>query len=241
MNICITNDDGIQGEGLALLAGWARGLGSVTIIAPKCQQSGKSHSIEFHHSFEVAPVAHPSGLEAYTVDSTPADCVRVGLLALHRSFDLVLSGVNCGYNLGREIIYSGTVGAALEASVHGVKALALSTGFHSFAAAERHLDALWQFVQAHRLLEKADVWNVNIPEETTGRIFITRQGGPFFSDDFIWEGKKVIASGKCVWPENNDLRFDTNCVLHGRHISLTPLCNDRTDFRALEGLEGRMP
>ncbi len=232
MNICITNDDGIRGEGLLLLANWARKIGNVTIVAPLSQQSGKSHSIEFHHGFTVEKVSHPSGAEAYTVDSTPADCVRVAMLALKKPFDLLLSGINCGYNLGREIIYSGTVGAALEASVHGVKALALSTGFDSFTAAENHLDDLWQFVQEKRLLEKADVWNINVPEETTGKICITRQGGPFYSDDFFWQEGKVFASGKCVWQPSDDYSQDTNCVLHGHHISITPLCNDRTDWKA---------
>lgn len=232
MNICITNDDGIRGEGLLILANWARKIGNVTIVAPLSQQSGKSHSIEFHHGFEVKEVSHPSHLTAYTVDSTPADCVRVAMLALKKPFDLLLSGINCGYNLGREIIYSGTVGAALEAAVHGVKALALSTGFDSFTAAENHLDALWQFVQENRLLDKADVWNINVPEETTGKICITRQGGAFYSDDFFWQEGKIFASGKCVWQPSDDYAFDTNCVLHGRHISITPLCNDRTDWKA---------
>lgn len=237
MNICITNDDGIRGEGLLILANWARKLGNVTIVAPLSQQSGKSHSIEFHHGFTVEKVSHPSGAEAYTVDSTPADCVRVAMLALKKPFDFLLSGINCGYNLGREIIYSGTVGAALEAAVHGVKALALSTGFDSFTAAENHLDALWQFVQENRLLDKANVWNINVPEETTGKICITRQGGAFYSDDFFWQEGKVFASGKCVWQPSDDYAFDTNCVLHGRHISITPLCNDRTDWHAWKSLE----
>ena len=232
MRICITNDDSIHGEGLLILANWAKKLGEVTIVAPKEQQSGKSHSIEFHHGFTVEKVSHPSGVEAYTVDSTPADCVRIALLALKKPFDLLLSGINCGYNLGREIIYSGTVGAALEATVHGVKSIALSTGFDTFAAAEQYLDNLWLFFQEHRLLEKGDAWNVNFPEETDGRILITRQGGPFYSDDFVWKDNKVYASGKCVWPESDDMRYDTNAVLSGKHISVTPICNDHTDERA---------
>ena len=161
MRICITNDDGIHGEGLLVLANWAKKLGDVTIFAPKFQQSGKSHSIEIHQPFEVRQVEHPSGVRAFTVDSTPADCVRVALLAMKESFDLILSGVNCGYNLGREIIYSGTVGAALEASVHGVKAIALSTGFDTFEGAAAHLDTVWDYITRHQLLNKAQVLNVN--------------------------------------------------------------------------------
>ena len=110
-------------------------------------------------------------------------------------------------------------------------------GFDTFAAAEQYLDDLWHFFQEHRLLEKSDAWNVNFPEETDGKILITRQGGPFYSDDFVWKDNKVYASGKCVWPESDDMHFDTNAVLSGKHISVTPICNDRTDWKALSLLE----
>jgi len=238
MNICITNDDGIHGEGLRILAEWAKKLGQVTIVAPKYEQSGKSHSIEFHKPFEVKRVEHPSGVRAFTVDSTPADCVRVAMLAMKEPVDLFFSGVNCGYNLGREIIYSGTVGAALEAAVCGVKAVAFSTGFESFAGAEKGLDAAWDYIRQHCLLETADVLNVNIPEEPTGEIRLTRQGGPFFSDEYTWEGDMLHAGGKLVWTPNDDDTVDTNVVLHLRHTSITPVCNDRTDWHALNRMRG---
>ena len=233
MRICITNDDGIHGEGLLVLANWAKKLGEVTIFAPKEQQSGKSHSIEIHEHYEVLPVEHPSGVRAFTVDSTPADCVRVALLAMGEKYDLVLSGVNCGYNLGREIIYSGTVGAALEASVHGVKAIAMSTGFDTFAGAESYLDAAWAFMQEHQLLDKAGVWNVNFPEDPTGECRITRQGGAFFSDEFQRDGNMFFAAGKCIYKPTADSTIDTNAVLNDRCMSFTPIRNDRTDYDAL--------
>ena len=236
MRICIVNDDGIHGEGLTVLANWAKKLGEVTIFAPKVQQSGKSHSIELHESFEVAEVEHPSGVRAFTVDSTPADCVRVALLAMGEKFDLVLSGVNCGYNLGREMIYSGTVGAALEAAVSGVKAIAFSTGFDTFAGAEAYLDAAWAFLQEHELLSKAQVWNINIPEEPTGECRITRQGGAFFSDEFRREGNMFFAAGKCIYTPTPDGRIDTNAVLRDRCISFTPIRNDKTDHDVLRQL-----
>lgn len=234
MRICITNDDGIFGEGLLVLANWAKKLGEVTIFAPKHQQSGKSHSIEIHQAFEVKQVEHPSGLRAFTVDSTPADCVRVALLAMGEQFDLVLSGINCGYNLGREIIYSGTVAAALEASVHGVKALALSTGFDTFSGAQAQLDAVWQYITENDLFSRSDVWNVNIPENPTGGIRLTQQGGPFFSDDFTWEGDMFCAGGKCVWTPSALGHADTDAVLRDGHVSLTPIHNDRTNWAALD-------
>lgn len=236
MKICITNDDGIHGEGLLVLANWAKKIGDVTIFAPKTQQSGKAHSIELHEAYEVQQVEHPSGVRAYTVDSTPADCVRVALLAMNEQFDLVLSGVNCGYNLGREIIYSGTVGAALEASVHGMKGIAISTGFDTFAGAEAHLDTVWAFVQQHDLLNQSNVWNINIPENPTGEVRLTHQGGRYFSDDFAWKGNLICAKGKCVWKPSEDERLDTNAVLLHRSISVTPIITDRTDWNTLNRL-----
>ena len=236
MKICLTNDDGIFAEGMMVLANWAKTLGDVTIVAPKTQQSGKAHSIELHDAFEVQQVEHPSGLRAFSVDSTPADCVRVALIGLNETYDLIVSGVNCGYNLGREIIYSGTVGAALEASVHGVNGIAVSTGFDTFKGAVACLDKAWDYIEQHKLLDKNLVWNVNIPEEPEGGIRLTRQGGRYFSDDFTWDGNKIKATGKCVWTPSDDEHIDTNAVLLHRQISITPIGNDRTSWKVLDEL-----
>lgn len=233
MRICVTNDDGIFSEGIILLAEWAKKLGEVTIAAPKTQQSGKAHSIEIHNAFEIRQVEHPTGLRAFSIDSTPADCVRVALTALGERFDLVLSGVNCGYNLGREIIYSGTVGAALEAGMQRTKGVAFSTGFDTFDGARKHLDMAWDYMQKNALLEKADVWNVNIPQEAVKGIRLTRQGGRFFSDEFIWENDMIRSNGQNVWTPTADDTLDTNAVLHHGCISLTPLTTDKTDWKAL--------
>lgn len=233
MRICVTNDDGIFSEGIILLAEWAKKLGDVIIAAPKTQQSGKAHSIEIHNAFEIRQVEHPTGLRAFSIDSTPADCVRVALTALGEHFDLVLSGVNCGYNLGREIIYSGTVGAALEAAMQKTKGVALSTGFDTFDGARKHLDTAWDYMQKNALLKKADVWNVNIPQEAVKGIRITRQGGRFFSDEFIWENDMIRSNGQNVWTPTADDSLDTNAVLQHGCISLTPLTTDKTDWKAL--------
>ena len=107
------------------------------------EQSAKSHGIEIHKAFEAKQVDLCEGVTAWAVDSTPADCVRVALAVLNDSFDLVLSGVNCGYNVGREITYSGTVGAALEAGTRKTKGIAVSTGFDTFDGARKHLDTAY--------------------------------------------------------------------------------------------------
>jgi len=233
MKICITNDDGICSEGLLRLVNWAQKLGEVYVYAPKVEQSAKSHAVEIHKPFEAKPAVVPGAASAWAVDSTPADCVRFAVTALGERFDLVLSGVNCGYNLGREIIYSGTVGAALEAGMQRTKGVAFSTGFDTFDGARKHLDTAWDYMQKNALLEKADVWNVNIPQEAVKGIRITRQGGRFFSDEFIRENGMIRSNGQNVWTPTADDSLDTNAVLQHGCISLTPLTTDKTDWKAL--------
>lgn len=232
LKILLTNDDGIGAEGMQVLLEFARKIGEVIIAAPKTEQSGKSHAIELHKAFEVLPVAMPGCAEAFSVDSTPADCVRYAILGLHRKFDLVISGVNRGLNIGRDIIYSGTVGAAFEAAALGVKALSVSTEPEHFDTARKQLEAVWQFMQERRLLERADIWNINIPCRFTGEIRITRQGGPYYSDDFPSAGENMVRpQGKSIYTYSGDFSLDTDAALNG-HISLTPLTIDRTDLRA---------
>ena len=125
MKILITNDDGIFSEGLAILTKWATKLGEVYVVAPSQQQSGKSHAITIHSPFEISKVTLGLGeKEAYAVGSTPVDCVRFATLGLGIQFDLIFSGINKGYNLGEDILYSGTVGALFEASLRRTNAIA---------------------------------------------------------------------------------------------------------------------
>lgn len=143
MKILLTNDDGIQSEGLMIVAKWAKKLGDVTVSAPKFEQSGKSHSIDIHNPFEVKKVDYLDGVRAFSVDSSPADCVRFATLGLHETYDLVMSGINKGLNLGEDIMYSATNGAIFEACTRGLKALALSTHVQSFDDAQAWLDRIY--------------------------------------------------------------------------------------------------
>ena len=113
MRILIVNDDGIRASQMLPRARWAKKLGTVTVVAPKVEQSGKSQGIELHEPFEVKAVELEEGIEAYAVDSTPADCIRYAVLGLGRTFDLVISGINRGFNMGTDIMYSGTAGAVM--------------------------------------------------------------------------------------------------------------------------------
>lgn len=238
MRICITNDDGIRSEGLLRLVQWANKLGEVHVFAPKVEQSAKSHAVELRRAFEAKSTEIPGAVKAYAVESTPADCVRFAVLGLHEKFDLVISGINRGLNVGQDIMYSGTVSAAMEAVGLGVKGLALSTEPDCFDDALAQLDHVWDFIKQNTLFKKCSLWNVNIPLNTTGEMRITRQGGPYYSDDFIPQGSDLyLPAGKDVYVPVERSEFDTDCTLRDRCISLSPLTIDRTDWKTFELLK----
>lgn len=238
MKICITNDDGIQGEGLLRLVKWAEKLGEVYVFAPKVEQSAKSHAVEIHKPFEVKEAEVPGAVKAYAVDSTPADCVRFAVLGMKESFDLVISGINHGLNIGQDVMYSGTVSAAMEAAGLGIPALALSTEPASFDDAMAQMDRVWTFITEKKLYDKGLLWNVNIPKQPVGCIRITRQGGPYYSDDFMPLGNDLFQPvGKDIHAEAAHNEFDTDCVLRDRCISITPLTVDRTDWTVYRALK----
>lgn len=238
MRILIVNDDGVGAGQLPALIKWCRRLGEVTAFVPKVEQSGKSHSFEIKRPFEAKEVELEPGVTAWAVDSTPADCVRLAVLGLHMEFDLVISGVNRGLNIGSDTMYSGTVGAASEAVNLGMKAIALSTPFEYYDHhATDHLDLVFDFVQRHHLLEQHNFYNINIPEAPKG-IRITHQGGPYYSDDFPTVGDDLYQPmGKPVWEDRGDLSLDTDATLHG-YISITPMTIDKTCKAVFEQLSG---
>ena len=240
MKICITNDDGIHSEGLLRLVTWAQRLGEVHVYAPKVEQSAKSHAVEIHRPFEAKCVEVPGAVKAWAVDSTPADCVRLAVLGQHETFDLVISGVNRGLNIGQDIMYSGTCSAAMEAAGLGINALALSTEPQTFDEVFAQLDRVWAYISENDLYSKAKLWNVNVPLKTTGEVRITRQGGPYYSDDFHPEENDMYRPmGKDVFAPTEGSDFDTDCVLKHRCISLTPLTTDRTDWHAFMLLKNK--
>ena len=146
MRILVTNDDSISAPVLPELVRWAQKLGEVTVVVPKYQQSGKSHGIELHEPYEVVQAEDIHGATVYTVDSTPADCVRFALMGLKLQFDLVISGINKGYNMGKDIMYSGTVAAISEAVAQGIPGIALSTSVPYYPHAHEHLQEIWDFM-----------------------------------------------------------------------------------------------
>lgn len=236
MRILVTNDDGIASPSLRRLAKWATRFGEVTVVAPKVEQSGKSQSIDFFNPVEIKRVEF-DGLEAWAMDSTPADCVRFGILGLDRKYDLVLSGINKGFNLGDDIAYSGTIGAIFEASRMGFKAIAFSTDKDSFDNAVAELDSVYAFIEENALLESTELLNVNIPTTASRGIKITRQGGMFYSDAFVSCGNDMYKQvGDPVRGDLSDLTVDINAVLSG-YVSISPLTATKTDLVAYARLK----
>lgn len=128
--ILITNDDGIDADGIVRLAAAAKKYGKVWVVAPESQRSAASHSITLRSHIDVYKHDFPvEGVHAFSATGTPADCVRLGILnIMPERPDIVLSGINFGYNAGTDVQYSATVGAAMEAVFQGVSAAALSEG-----------------------------------------------------------------------------------------------------------------
>lgn len=238
MRILITNDDSVTATQLLPLIRWCQKWGQVTVVVPKIEQSGKSHGIEIRDPFMV----HEMMLEdvpVYAVESTPADCVRYAVIARGMEFDLVISGINRGYNVGADMMYSGTVAAVCEAANLGLPAIALSTTPGYYERAVEHLDMVKTYFDARKLMDAHSLYNVNIPPQPKG-VKITRQGGPYYSDDFeLREDGMCVPNGVCVYKATGDLSVDTDAVVEG-YVSITPLTINMTDlvlFRKLSEFE----
>lgn len=239
MRILLTNDDGINAEGLKVLTEFASTLGHVTVCAPREQQSAKSHAINIHTPFVVKKVEYEGADEAYEVASTPVDCVRFGTLGLLRDYDVVFSGVNRGLNMGEDIAYSGTLGAIFEAKYRNIKAIAFSAEIHSFDSARAWIGKAYDFITKHNMFDCCDLLNVNVPDNPKG-IVVTKQGGAYYTDSFqeiekdLWQ-----QNGYCIHHNCHDLTIDTDATIDG-YVTITPVITDRTNHSAFDELIKRV-
>jgi 5'-nucleotidase len=185
MKIIVTNDDGIYSPGLSALAKVASGFGQVVIVAPDVEQSSMGHAVTHSRplSLKKSPI-HFDGMEAFRVNGTPADCVALGT-HLYTKTDLVLSGINLGPNLGNSMWHSGTLAAAKQAVLLGVKGIAFST---VVGTSEPDFEKLAPFVEKtlELLLEIPDfgLFNVNFPERPVGLKW-TRQSVRLYDGNIV--------------------------------------------------------
>jgi 5'-nucleotidase len=243
MHLLCTNDDGILAHGLECLVQAASTLGDVTVVAPDREQSATSHSLTLHHPVR----AVPRGDHRYQVDGTPTDCVMLAVEALmaHRP-DFVLSGVNHGHNMGEDVLYSGTVAAAMEGVTLGIPAIAIS-----FAGGDLQADpallsnqvgilsGLLKHLTSLRQVPRDTLLNVNLPalpaDQVKG-VRLTRLGRRVYSDSLMKmhdpRGREIywIGGGSAAWSGAPDSDF--RAVEEG-YISVTPLSLDLTHERML--------
>ncbi len=166
MNILVVNDDSIKAAGIVHLAEAAKSFGNVTVVAPAEQCSAMSQRITIRGSMKLKkhddfPV---EGVEAYSLTGTPADCVKVAVeCVLEEKPDIVFSGINKGYNCGVETCYSGTVGAAMEALLKGVPAIAFSVDYNEeYGTVDAYIhDIIKEILRSSE--ERGEIWNVNFP------------------------------------------------------------------------------
>ncbi|HEY8365233.1 MAG TPA: 5'/3'-nucleotidase SurE [Haloplasmataceae bacterium] len=172
MNILVVNDDGYQAKGLKILAEAYKKYGNIFIVAPHIHHSGASSSITVGKSLLV----HQHEDNLWSVEGTPIDCVKYALFGLKLPIDLVVSGVNNGFNIGIDTIYSGTIGATMEALFNGYKAIAFSTDRDYYDVVIKEIDSVIKFIFDNDLLGNDYLLSVNFPrkgfEESKG-ILIT--------------------------------------------------------------------
>jgi 5'-nucleotidase len=246
LQILAVNDDGIHAPGLRAMAEALRPLGDVQVVAPLVEQSGVSHRITYLHPIMVKEVKDDDG-ESYgwSVDGTPADCVKLGVLEFcSRRPDLIVSGINSGANVGINVIYSGTVAAAIEGAFFGITSIAVSLAQSSTApdylAAAAHAMPL-----IRELLERnprpGTLWNVNLPPTSphgprgvrmcymgvrrhtdTVEKRLDPRGRPYY-----WSGIDPFKSHEF------DPGSDVQAIREG-YIAVTPLHFDLTEPRLLD-------
>lgn len=244
MHILVSNDDGILAEGIGLLAEACLAVGQVTVVAPDREQSGTSHSLTMHRPLR-AQRRHDG---SFQVDGTPTDCVLLafgGLLPTPPT--LVFSGVNHGPNMGEDVLYSGTVSAAMEAVTLGVPGVAISFAGSALETLATYRDLLKDLVR--RLVEvpgfpPETLLNINLPPIPADQVRgfrVTKLGSRFFSESLVRSkdprGRDIywIGGGSITW--TGDADSDHAAVAEG-FISITPLHMDLTNYGLLETVRG---
>lgn len=240
--LLVCNDDGIRSEGLVALAEALRPVGTVYVVAPDRERSAAGHSLTLTQPLRVEKI----GQRVYAVDGTPTDCVNLAVNGILRNkkVALVVSGINKGGNLGDSVTYSGTVSAAMEATLLGIPAVAVSLASRNhfrFDAAAEFSEALARKV-LRRGLPRDTLLNVNLPavpsEEIRG-VRITRQGKVIYGDAVV--EKRDPRGRKYYWIGGDSLRrqdipgSDLEAV-EQNFISITPIHLDLTNYDSLRAL-----
>ena len=243
--ILVTNDDGIVAPGIRALVEMAARIGEVVVVAPDSPQSAKGHAITIHDPLRLKKVQVFEGIEAWECSGTPVDCVKLAkhVVLKDRPIDLCVSGINHGSNASINIIYSGTLSAAMEASVEGIRSIGFSLDDFSFDADFRPVQP-WILQLMRWMLEdeglKGALLNVNFPKIPAAQIQgmrVCRQANARWVENFI-EGRDpggrpyYWLSGEFI---NEDEGEDTDIwALKNNYISVVPSKHDLTNYGLLE-------
>lgn len=247
MLLLLTNDDGVNSDGLWALvreASKVEGL-RVLVVAPDRERSACGHGISIHQPIEVREVpCDCDRISVFAAGGTPADCVKLAIEGiLGENPDFLISGVNRGSNLGTDVFYSGTVSAALEGALLGVKSMAVSvTAFEDVSFEDASEFAISQALSAFSDKRWPNLVNVNVPavpKDSIAGIAVTRLGVQAYRDVFT---KRVDPKGRTwYWlggtlQEHEDPEDSDTTAVRNNMISVTPLLTDLTDLRTMESM-----
>ena len=239
--ILVTNDDGYEAKGIAALIEAMKSLGDIIVVAPDEAQSGMSHAITVKHPLRIKKIKEEEGLRIYAVNGTPVDCVKLAInQILDSKPDIIVSGINHGSNSSTSILYSGTMGAALEGSVNLIPSIGFS---HTVYDHECDMDASKQYAQqiTAKVLENGlprnICLNVNIPEggyNDINGIKVCRQTMGQWKEEFDRRidpiGKEYFwLTGKYINHEPEAIDTD-EWALKNKYISIVPVHTDLTSY-----------
>jgi 5'-nucleotidase len=246
--ILVTNDDGITAAGIRNLVEVAKAFGEVVVVAPNSPQSAKGHGITIIEPLHLYKSSIFEGVESYECSGTPVDCVKLAkqVVLKNRTITLCLSGINHGSNASANIIYSGTMAAALEASLEGIKSIGFSYCDHTyqpdFSAAKVFVEKMIRFALESDMKE-CRLLNVNIPRlplEKIKGIKVCRQANARWTEEFLENkdpyGKSYYwLTGKFI---NEDNAEDTDeWALENGYVSLVPCMHDFTAHKSINYYE----
>jgi 5'-nucleotidase len=246
--ILITNDDGVTSPGIAALVDAVKDLGKVVVIAPDKAQSGMGHAITIGSPLRMSSVNTFGEIEAYECNGTPVDCVKLAVdKVLHRKPDICLSGINHGANHSINVIYSGTMSAALEAAIESIPSIGFSLLDYSlsadFTGAKKYARLIVEQLLTKKTIDKHLCLNVNIPAVDVNvlkGLKVCRQAYAKYEEDF---DERVDPHGrKYYWLTGEFVNFDKGrdtdvWALNNNYVSVVPVQFDLTDYRLKEKLE----
>ncbi len=245
--ILITNDDGVTAPGIRNLVEAVKDLGQIVVVAPDKPQSGMGHAITIGYPLRLSPVNLMEGIEAWQCSGTPVDCVKLAVdKVLHRKPDLCLSGINHGANHSINVIYSGTMSAAIEAAIEGIPSIGFSLLDYSleadFTAARYYVRELVEKVLFKKNPPHLSL-NVNIPaipQELIQGIKLCRQAYAKYEEDF---NERLDPHGKkYYWLTGEFVNFDEGTdtdvwALENNFVSVVPIQFDMTNYTIKQQLE----